>query len=394
MRPSRVSTTPATNGEVFALIRAGEAATRSEIGRRTGLSRTAVAARVSALQASGLVVEREEGPSTGGRPPVRLAFDAAAGVVLAAAIGRSRTQLAICDLAGEILVAQDVEQEIGTSPAELMPEIAQRLRVMLDKVTGVDHRIVGVGISLPGTVDTERGCSRDSPMMAGWDGVALQPFLADLTAAPVFVDNDANVMVLAERRGERREFADMLLIKASTGLGAGIVSGGVLQRGAVGAAGEIGHTKTPAAQGIVCRCGDVGCVEAVASGWALVRKLQASGRDVTHIRDVIGLALAGDAEARRMIRDSGRQIGEVLAGAVNLLNPEVLIVGGDVAQAYETFVAGLRETLYGNAVAVATRKLLILPWTGERSGMIGCATLALDQVLSVRAVDRMLAQPK
>src|SRR5574340_969026 len=394
MRSPRVFTTPATNGEVFALIRASEAATRSEIGRLTGLSRTAVAARVSALQASGLVVERDEGPSTGGRPPVRLSFNAAAGVVLVAAIGRSRTQLAICDLAGEILVAQDVEQEIGASAAELMPEIAHRLRVMHDTVTGVDRRIIGVGISLPGTVDTGRGCSLDSPMMGGWDGVALQPFLADLTAAPVFVDNDANVMVLAERRGERRQFADMLLIKASTGLGAGIVSGGVLQRGALGAAGEIGHTKTPAAQGMICRCGDVGCIEAVAGGWALVGRLQAAGRDVTHIRDVIGLALAGDAEARRMIRDSGRQIGEVLAGAVNLLNPEVLIVGGDMAQAYETFVAGLRETLYGNAVALATRKLQILPWTGERSGMIGCATLALDQVLSVREVDRILAQPE
>lgn len=393
MPVNRISTTPATSGEVFALVRAGEATTRSEIGHLTGLSRTAVAARVSSLQACGLVVERDEGPSTGGRPPARLSFNAAAGVVLAAAIGRSRTQLAVCDLAGDILVAEDVEQEIGVGPAELMPEIAQRLRVMRADVGEDTGLVVGVGLSLPGTVDTERGCSLNSPMMSGWDGVALAPYLADLTDAPVLVDNDANVMVLAERRGDRRRFADMLLIKASTGLGAGLVCGGVLQRGALGAAGEIGHTKTLAAQGMVCRCGDVGCVEAVAGGWALVRTLQAQGRDVTHIRDVIRLAVAGDAEARRLIRDSGRQIGEVVSGAVNLLNPDVLIVGGDMAQAYETFVAGLRETLYGNAVAVATRQLEILPWTyGEHSGMIGSATMALDHVLSVRAVDRMLAQ--
>lgn len=395
MRTPRSTTSPATGGDVFALIRAGLATTRTEIGNLTGLSRTAVAARVSSLQASGLVVEREEGVSTGGRPPVKLSFHVQAGVVLSAAIGRSRTQLAICDLAGDVIVAEDVEQEIGTSPAELMPVIARRLIALREGLGETAGRTVGIGISLPGTVDTERGCSLNSPMMSGWDGVPLQPFLADVTDAPVFVDNDANVMVLAERRGERRDFADMLLIKASTGLGAGLVSGGVLQRGALGAAGEIGHTKTAAAQGVVCRCGDVGCIEAVAGGWALVRNLQEQGRDVTHIRDVITLALAGDAEARRMIRESGRQIGEVLSGAINLLNPEVVIVGGDMAQAYDTFVAGLRETLYGNAIAVATQQLQILPWThGELSGVVGSATMALDHVLSVRAVDRLLAQQK
>ncbi|AKE92030.1 MULTISPECIES: ROK family transcriptional regulator [Rhodococcus] len=390
---SRSSSAPATAGEVFALVRAGAATTRSEIGHHTGLSRTAVAARVSALQDLGLVVETEEGPSTGGRPPLTLTFGAGAGIVLVGAIGRSRTQLAVCDLAGELLRTEDLEQEIGASPGELMPKIVAHLADLRDALGPGAPRTVGIGVSLPGTVDTVRGCSLDSPMMAGWDGVELQPFLAGLGAAPVFVDNDANVMVLAERLGERRKFDDMLLIKASTGLGAGIVSGGVLQRGAVGAAGEIGHTKTAAAQGVLCRCGDVGCVEAIAGGWALVRDLQEQGRDVTHIRDVVALAVGGDAEARRMIRDSGRRIGEVIAGAVNLLDPAVLVVGGDMAEAYDVFVAGLRETLYRDAVSVATRALQILPWShGDRSGMIGCASMALDQVLSVRAVDRMVAE--
>jgi len=222
--------------------------------------------------------------------------------------------------------------------------------------------------------------------------VPLQPYFAALGDVPIFVDNDANAMVLAERFGERRKFRDMLLIKASTGLRAGIVSGGVLQRGAVGAVGEIGHTKIAAAQGVVCRCGNVGCVEAVAGGWALVRDLEALGRSVTHIRDVVELAGKGDFEARRLIRDSGRRIGEVVAGAVNLLDPEVLVVGGDMAGAYDVFVAGMRETLYGNAISTATQTLQILPWAyGDRSGMIGCASMTLDQVLSVGAVDRMVA---
>ena len=127
-----------TIGEVFSLIRDGAVTTRTEIGRITGLSRTAVAARVAALQASGWVVERAEAPSTGGRPPARLVVDVDAGVVLAAAIGRSRTQLGVCNLAGQVLAMADVDQEIGVGPQELMPDIAKRLEALLDE-TGRRH---------------------------------------------------------------------------------------------------------------------------------------------------------------------------------------------------------------------------------------------------------------
>jgi predicted NBD/HSP70 family sugar kinase len=391
MRMSRRSTSPATAGEVFGLIRDGAVTTRAEVGRLTGLSRTAVAARVSALQARGLVLERAEAPSTGGRPPARLVFNADAGVVLAAAIGRSRTQLGVCNLAGEVLAMADVDQEIGIGPHELMPDIAKRLEALLDETgRGLDE-VLGVGLSIPGTADTTRGCSLDSPTMSGWDGIPLPPYLRELTAAPILLDNDANVIVLSERRGQRDRFDDMLLIKASTGLGAGIVANGVLQRGAVGAAGEFGHTKIPAAAGVACRCGDTGCLEAIAGGWALVRTMQQQGHSVVHIRDLVDLALGGDPEARGLIRESGRHIGEVLAGAVNLLNPEALVIAGDMSKAYDILVAGVRETLYGNATALATRELQILPSThGDQSGVIGSAAMILDDVLSARAVDAAL----
>ena len=378
----------ATAGEVFALIRDGAATTRSEVGRITGLSRTAVAARVSALQARGLVVENEEGPSTGGRPPARLTFNSDAGVVLAAAIGRSRTRLGVCDLAGRVLAMADLDQEVGTGPNDLMPDVVKRLEVLLDELGRGADQVLGVGLSIPGTADRERGCSLSSPIMSGWDGIPLAPYFETLTSAPVLLDNDANAIVLSEKREHRANFENVLLIKASTGLGAGIVAGGVLQRGALGAAGEFGHTKTPAAVGVSCRCGDTGCLEAVAGGWALVRRLQEQGRPVGHIRAVVDLAIAGDPEARRLIRESGRLIGEVLAGAVNLLNPEVLVVGGDMSNAYDTFVAGLRETLYGNAAALVTRELQIRPSThGEEAGVIGSAAMILDHVLSAKAVD-------
>jgi predicted NBD/HSP70 family sugar kinase len=391
IRGSAANRAPATAGEVFTLIRDGVATTRSELRRLTGLSRTAVGARVSALADRDLVIEREEGLSTGGRPPTLLTFNADAGVVLSAAIGRSRTRLAVCNLAGEIQAISDLEQEVGLGPDDLMPDVVKRLEALLDQLGITADTVHGVGLCLPGTVDQQRGCSLDSPVMSGWDGVALDPYFRDLTAAPILVDNDANVIALAERHGDRRGVDDLLLLKISTGLGAGIISGGVLQRGAVGAAGEFGHNKTPAAAGLTCRCGDTGCLEAIAGGWALVRTLQRQGHEVGHIRDVVELANHGEPEARRLIRESGRHVGEVLASTVNLLNPAAVVIDGDMARAYDILVAGLRETLYGNATALATRVLQVVPATyGDRSGVIGSAALILDQILSTDAIDASL----
>ncbi|NIL74131.1 Protein mlc [Rhodococcus sp. B10] len=391
MRTPRPSAPSATAGAVFALVRDGVATTRADLAKHTGLSRSAIVSRVNALSALGLVVETEDDRSTGGRPPARLSFDVDAGIVLAAAIGRSRSQLAVFTVGGDFLAGDTVDQEIGVGPDELMPQITTRFDALIDDAGRAGHRIFGVGLAIPGTADTVRGCSLDSPIMHGWDGVPLAPYFGQLTSAPVFLDNDANAMILGERRDTREHFENVLLVKASTGLGAGIIAGGVLQRGSLGAAGEFGHTKTAAAAGVACRCGDSGCLEAIAGGWALVHALQDQGRSVGHIRDVVDLAVGGDAEARRLIRDSGRHIGETLAGAVNLLNPEILVLGGDMAKSYDIFVAGLRETVYGRATALATRNLTIrATMHSGQSGVIGCAALVSDRVLSSDAIDASL----
>ncbi len=385
---------PATTGQVFSLIRDGRAVTRSEVGRLTGLSRTAVAARIGGLLESGLVVEgadRERSPSTGGRPPVRLRFNKDGGVVLAGAIGRSRTQLGVCDLDGNVLADSALDQEVGPAPEELMPKVVAGFTGLLDRLERPVEAVRAVGLCIPGTVDFVRGASLDSPVMAGWDGVELAPFLRELTQAPVLVDNDANVLALSERRGHLEHHRDLVFVKASTGIGVGIVTGGQVLRGALGAAGEIGHTKIPAAKGLPCRCGDTGCVEAVAAGWALVQAARTGGHEVTHVRDLVDLAVKGDTDARHLVRVAGRRIGEVVASAVNLLNPEAVVVGGDLAQVYDIFVAGLRESLYSQASALATRELVIVPVThGEQSGVVGCAAMAIREILDSAAVDRAL----
>jgi predicted NBD/HSP70 family sugar kinase len=380
--------TPATAGDLLELVRAGRATTRSQLAQVSGLSRTAVTTRLASLVAAGLLVEGEEAPSTGGRPPASLVFNADAGVVLAGAIGRSRSQLAVCDLDGHELAANDHDQRVGLGPDELMPDVVGLFAELLDSTGRTGAEVRGVGLSISGTVDTARGASLDSPVMAGWDGVELAPYLHDVTAAPVFVDNDAHVLALAERDGHLASFDNVLVLKASTGLGMGVVADGRVVPGELNASGEIGHCKIEAASGLPCRCGDTGCLEAVAGGWALVQRLVEQGRHATHIRDAVALALAGDPLARSLLRDCGRRLGEVLAVAVNILNPGAVVLGGDMSAAFDIVTAGLRESVYARATALATRHLQFLPAThGDRSGVVGCAALALAHVLSPAAVD-------
>jgi predicted NBD/HSP70 family sugar kinase len=380
---------PASAGELLELVRTGQAHTRSDLRRLTGLSRTAVTTRVSALTGAGLLLAGEELASTGGRPPGGLVFNRNAGVVLAVAIGRSRSQLAVFDLDGTQLAARSDDQVVGRGPQLLMPEIAERLAGLLEESGG---RVVGIGLSLPGSVDQLRGASLDSPVMGGWDGIELAPYLRDVASAPLFVANDADVLARSERLGHTGMLSDVLVVKASTGLGLGIIAAGRVISGRLGAAGEIGHTKVDSASDHACRCGATGCLETLAAGWALVARLAESGREVGHVRDLVELAGQGDAEARGLLRDSGRHLGEVLAVAINLLNPQAVVIGGDMAAAFDTYAAGVRESVYARATALSTRDLQILPATyGDRAGLVGCAALALDHVLSSSAIDAFLA---
>lgn len=379
---------PATAGQVLQLILSGQANSRSEIGRLTGLSRTAVTARVNVLVARGLVVEYGTGESTGGRPAGRLSFNASGGVVLAASIGRSRIQLAVADLGCSLLAEQSVEADHASGPQRCLPPVVDRLYEMLSGCGRATADVRGIAVSVPGSVDLNQGAMVKPIVLPTWDGVALAPLFRRDLDVPVLVDKDVNVMAIAEQRGPLRDARDLLVVKASTGIGVGIVSGGVLQRGSLFAAGELGHIPVCDGTGVLCRCGQTDCLEAIAGGWAMVKALQRSGRDVHHVRDVVAIALKGDPEALGMIRDSGRRVGEVLSAAVTLLNPEVVVIGGDLAGAYEPFVAGLRETVYQRSTALSTRQLRIVASTfGERQGLIGCAALINQWITSARAVD-------
>jgi len=190
----RESGAPATAGDLLELVRTGRADTRSGLRVLTGLSRTAVVSRVQSLTTAGLLLAGEELASTGGRPPGGLLFNADAGVVLGVAIGRSRSQLGVFDLDGNERAADSRDHPVGVGPEELMPRVAERLTALL---ADVEPPVAAIGLSLPGTVDAAHGVSLDSPVMAGWDGVALAPYLAAFHDAPLFVANDADVLARA-----------------------------------------------------------------------------------------------------------------------------------------------------------------------------------------------------
>jgi predicted NBD/HSP70 family sugar kinase len=384
---------PATAGQILQLILSNQANSRSEIGRLTGLSRTAVTARINQLTAQGLVVEHATTQSTGGRPAGRLSFNASGGIVLAASIGRSRIQLAIADLDSSLLSEESLEVDQASGPQHCLPAVVDRLYEMVSGCGRPLADVRGVGVSVPGSVDLNRGAMVNSIALPSWDGVALPPLFRRDPGVRVLVDKDVNVMAIAEQRGPLRDVDDLLMVKASTGIGACVVSGGALQRGALFAAGELGHIPLPDGAGVLCRCGQTDCLEAVAGGWAMARALRQLGRDVHHVRDVVAIALKGDPEALGMIRDAGRRVGEVVSAAVTLLNPEVVVIGGDLAGAYEPFVAGLREIVYRRSTALATRQLRIVGSTfGDRQGLVGCAAMINRWITSERAVDSVIAE--
>jgi predicted NBD/HSP70 family sugar kinase len=374
-------------GDLFELVRGG-ADTRAELGRLTGMSRTAVAARVDHLLATGWLVERPGEASTGGRPAARLEFHATGGVVLVAAIGASRSQVALCDLAGRVVTESELRIDVTLGPAAVLGTVAEEFATLRRIAATEATAVRGIAVSIPGPVDRDRGCSVRAPAMPGWDGVPLADHLTlPGRSLPLVVENDVNALAVAEHHALRDTgVADLLLVKISTGIGAGLVCGGRLQRGADGASGEIGHTAVRDGGGVACRCGGTDCLEAVAGGPALIRAL--SGRGVTALAGVVELARRGDHEAVSLVRDAGRHLGEVLAGAVNLLNPGVVVLAGDLADAFEPLVAGVREQVYRHASASVTRRLRIEPSKlGERGGVAGCAALVLERILAARAID-------
>ena len=190
------------------------------------------------------------------------------------------------------------------------------------------------------------------------------------------------------------ELRSRQVLDRQTGVGSGVVADGCTYRGADGAAGDIGHiqiTVDDISESPLCRCGNVGCVEAYAGGWALVRDFRAEGRNITTVDEAVDMVRSGDATAVRLCRRAGRILGVALSDAVSLLNPRVVVVGGQLARAEELLLAGMREMVYKRSLPLATRQLQILPSRlGLRAGVIGLALLVADRVFAADTIDQLV----
>jgi predicted NBD/HSP70 family sugar kinase len=386
-------------GHLLDHVRRGRATTRGELIRLTGLARSTVAHRVDQLLDAGVLCENAGAPEPGagrGRPADRLAFAASCGLVVVAGVHRDRADLAVLDLSGRVLERRAVPVLVEDGPDAVLAVVGEQLE---DLVAGTGQGwapVVAVAMGVPGPVDPTTGRVMQPPVMPGWHDHPVRERLAERFGVPVFVENDANLMALGEQRVHWPSAPALVLVKVDSGVGAGIVVEGRLFRGVDGGAGDIGHIRMHG-HTARCRCGAVGCLAAVVSTGAVVRTLaergaQVDGRPPAGVADLLRLVQGGDADAVAAVRTAGQHAGEVLTTVVSVLNPEILVLAGDMAQTNGHFVTGLREVVYQRSLPRATRSLrLVTTKLGDTATLLGAVELVLDAAFAPDQVDAALA---
>jgi predicted NBD/HSP70 family sugar kinase len=374
---------------IDALRRSGPA-TRAEIARHAGLSRPTVSTLVAELVDAGLLVERKgEAPADAprsGRPPVLLALGASAGAAVGVDFGHRHLRVAVADLSADVRAERRVELDVDHDAGAGLDAAAALVDELLDEAGIAREAVLGCGMGLPGPIDRVSGTVGSSVILPGWVGLRAADELEARLVLPVAVDNDANLGALAERTyGAARGACDLVYVKVASGIGGGVVLGGRLHHGTTGIAGEVGHVHVEA-DGRVCRCGNRGCLETVAAVPALLALLRESHGDDLTVDGMLDLVRAGDLGARRVLADAGRAIGRALADACNVLNPELIVFGGELAAAGEPLLEGARESLerYALPAAVASTRVThgVL---GDRAEVLGAIALVIGDTENLRS---------
>lgn len=374
---------PSPLGELLQLLSDGLPRTRGLLVEETGFPRSAVSSRIDELIARGWIVRDDDLPSSGGRPASRVAFNTRARCIVAIDLGAAHATIAVTDLDGGVLAETREHLEIADGPERVLGHALDVVDGLL-AASGIGD-VAGVGVGVPGPVEHATGRPVKPPIMPGWDRYDIPAMVRTRIDAPVLVDNDVNLLALGEHAELYPDVDDLIYVKVSTGIGAGIISGGALQRGALGAAGDLGHVQVPGDRGEAD-------LESVAGGPAIAARLRAGGRAVRSTSDLVALLAAGDRDAVDATRTAGRDIGEVLATCVNLLNPSVIVVGGSIAEAGQEVLAGVREVVYRRSLPLATQSLDIVQASGDRDGGVrGAALMVRQHLLSAEHVDSFIA---
>jgi len=370
---------------------------RHGMAARLGFSRSKANSLIAGLLDQGLLSEAGQRESTGGRRAEHLCLHADLGLLLAVDIGATSLDVAVLQPDLTVLAHAAEPADVRKGPGVVLARVRELMRELLGRCGAQPSRVLGIGIGVPGPVDFDSGQLVNPPLMPGWDGFSIRDYLREEYGAPVFVDNDVNLMALGELWRLQRQLPNFLVIKIGTGIGCGIVCHGEVYRGAAGSAGDVGHICVDH-DGPRCHCGNVGCVEAMAAGPAIVRMAVAAAEAgqspllAEHLRahgridavDVGQAVRAGEVAANGIIQRAGALVGQMLASVVNFFNPSHVFIGGGITHIGPLFLAAVRQSVYQRSLALSTRHLEI-QYTplGPQGGVIGAGVLAMHESLKV-----------
>jgi glucokinase-like ROK family protein len=397
---------PHSLSQVLNALRSDGVTSRPEVARTTGLGRAIVAKQVDLGLELDLIIDGDVGESTGGRAPRLIEFNKENGYLLIAELGATSMSVALSDLSGNVHNVFNTPMDIAVGPEKVLAQ----LESIFDSLIQPKKSLWGIGIGVPGPVEFANGVLMSPPIMPGWDRYPLRNRFETKYEVPVWIDNDVNLMALGDALiNKDAKHSEFLYIKIGTGIGAGIISKNSLHRGAQGSAGDIGHIAVSYPTDIVCRCGNIGCLEAIAGGAALARDAIEAVKQKKSLflmermrnnktltgQDVSDAAKSGDAWAVEAITNAGRQVGQVLATLINFYNPSLVVIGGGVAAAGDLLLAAIRETVYRRSLPLATRDLEIrLSPNNEEPGLRGASEMVLNQLFSPEILNQWVGSKK
>ena len=375
---------------------------REALATGTNVSKTRANAAVAGMLEQGLLEATGQLVPTGGRRAGTLRLSRGLGVLIGVAMGATGLEVGVLTPDLTVLAHHSEPADVRDGPAVVMSRVRKLIRDLLRKSGLASRDVISIGIGVPGPVDFASGQLVNPPLMPEWDAYSIRDDLRTDHAAPVFVDNDVNLMALGELWRMQRSLQSFLVIKVGTGIGCGIVCHGEVYRGANGSAGDVGHICVDPA-GPRCHCGNLGCVETMAGGPAIARAAteaaQSGQSQLLHrmlkeqgalrLQDVAQASRAGDVAANAIVQRAGALIGQMLASVVNFYNPSHVFIGGGIQRIGPLFLAAVRQSVYHRSLALSTRHLDI-QYTplGERAGLIGAGVLAMQESLKLREVAR------
>lgn len=367
---------------------------RVQLAQRMNLTRAAVTSIVNDLMECGVICESSSRLSTAGRPPISLEINPQRGFVAGVDMGATHISIVIANCAAHVIAEKETSFNIADGPETCLDRADSLLRETV-RQTGIElGDLLAIGVGVPGPIMSEAGMVVAPPIMPGWDRYPIRATLEKRWNCPVSLNNDAELGAVGEwAYGAARSAANLAYIKVGTGVGAGLLLDGHIYRGATGSAGEIGHL-TIDPNGSLCTCGNRGCLETFASGTAIARQareivaknqptqLAQFGRDQMTARIVADAARHGDLAAQQIIAEAGAQLGVALAGLVNLINPNMVVVGGGVAQIGDLFLEPVRREVKRRSLPGSVNTMQITTaLLGRRSVGMGAVVQAISIAL-------------